>query len=169
MFKFQQLGRRLGIVAGIVSLTVLGAAASASARAHSAATQLRAALVAMGQPAAECNTQCEYTSCTGDNHKNQGAGNGTNSGTVHVCNFSENGCQDHACDSFFNDAHIDLAKVDALLRTVSGSELQSLVGLNGRIRINWERKAAQLVGCGERIALSVNLTRAQEAALVNVH
>jgi hypothetical protein len=145
-----------------VSILAVGTAATDTARTPSASVELRAALLALGTPPAECETQCEYTSCwSSSDHKNQAHANGTNTGTIHGCQFTENGCRDHDCEVTFGDAHVSLADLENLLRAVSGDALATMAQLNGRLIINRARGAAQIISCGARVVVSVQLSPRQ--------
>ena len=140
----------------------------ATPREVAVALELRGVLTSLGAAASVCPTQCEITPCDEDEHKNEQAQNGTNSGTVHGCQFSEGGCTDHICNGLASTegaAPADLRRIETLIRAVSGNDLRSITETRGRLQINHERQTAQLVGCGERIVLSVQLSDEQIAEL----
>jgi hypothetical protein len=147
------------------AMAAVAGAATRGARESSAAARLHSALLALGRPSDSCTTQCEYTSCDDPKHKNATHSSATNGGTTHNCEFSEGGCTDHRCNVEFDNAHVDLTAVETMLREVSGAELKSLSRINSRLIINRDRGAAQIVSCGQRIAVSVQLSKEQILAL----
>lgn len=153
----------------IVSVPLLVGAANASLSGREGVrAELQVALARIGPVPMNCATQCEYTPCFNqDHHKNQTHSGGTNTGTTHGCQFTENGCEGHKCQTLFGEADVDLKRVETLLRTIDGRDLRSLATADGALRINYDRRAAQLVGCGDRVALSINLTEAQLASLTS--
>jgi hypothetical protein len=111
----------------------------------SSASRLHAILLNLGPLPADCPTQCEYTACVSDQHMNAEHSQGTNSGTVHGCAFSEGGCTDHICIVTIAKLGGELAEVEALLRAVSDTQLEGLAAQHERLRINRDRNTIQLL------------------------
>jgi hypothetical protein len=152
-------------VTALAAVVLFAAAVHSDAGPPSAAAQLTAMLLQLGPATGDCPTQCEISPCPTDQHQNISTAQGTNTGTVHTCQFSEGGCLDHRCQPEFGEGNVDLDQLASLLRAVDGAELQAVAVLGGRLQIQRERGAAQIIGCSDRVILNVPLSEEQLGAL----
>lgn len=120
-----------------------------------------AAVFAAGPNCGECITQCPV------GHAVQTTGeSGSGYVGLHECG-GEGGCQNHG-ECYITAAPLlkDVGTLYAAVRSAPAEQLDELVASFGAgVRINRQRMAVQVDGCGGGVAVSIPLTDAQVAAL----
>lgn len=121
----------------------------------------------------ECTTICSYnceSGPQGPRHYNQEPfdpekyppGNG---GEDHSCAWGPEGCGEHACEGGESLSRINLEELPAAIGSLNAEELAAVDRMSDRLRINWDRKAVQVFGCGDAVLVSRRLTSIQRMGL----
>lgn len=107
-----------------------------------------------------CNAECTHQLCslTSQHRLNENGGN--DQGVQHFCIETELGCDYHECGSGG-----DLDGLVDLLTLANAADLRALESLDLGVSVNLQRAAVQVVGCGDKIALSVPLSAEQLVGL----
>lgn len=147
------------------TLVVAGAAApmrTEGAVGSVAAHRVEAILKRLPLPQDECPSNCEFTPCTGGAHKNAAHAQGNDAGEIHSCATSAGGCEDHACNFLFM---LDVRVLEELLPILDAKALMAMDRKYQQVSLNTKRSAVQVVGCGGKVVLSLNMTRQQAEGL----
>ena len=115
-----------------------------------------ATLVANG---AACDIDCSYFCISSTDHRTWTDDHGDFFGARHGCIDTMLGCGYHDCQPF---AHGDLDRLEELLPRLDPTDLVTLTSTaHSRLLINHERRALQVVGCGDAIVLSLPASEQQ--------
>ena len=104
-----------------------------------------------------CTLHCEY--CGPGKHETTPPPSGTTAddgGEEHSCATSPQTCADHGCPE--SD---DMVALVAAIQDMDGRSLAALARRHERLELNAERRAVQVIGCGDQVEVSLVLGQRQ--------
>ena len=163
--KFSTALRAIGTAAAATLLLAAARNWPAAASPEEALAITRVEVVLSAIKLRACDTNCEFSTCTAPSHKNIAHPQGNDGGEIHTCATSPGGCEDHVCNV---SAAPEIQQLEKLIPQLNGRALHALAGQYAALTINTERGAVQVLGCGQKVLLSLNLTDQQAAQLAAV-
>lgn len=145
--------RLIAVVAVVGGSLLVAAARNATG---SDAAKARVGVILTELEALECSHECEYCGGGGTEHEMTTLP-GNDGGEFHTCAISFNGCRDHRCDAYARD----LPELESLLGSLDRASVDDLAGIHPSMFVNRERRALQVLGCGEKVILSIPLSTTQ--------
>ena len=147
------------IVVPLAFLAARGLESEASVRAR-----IGSILATLAVPP-DCSSGCS-DDWQQDYHENHAEPNGGFGGSRHGCGFNTLSCGWHA-----GFCHVEgpvMGELQKLIPSLDGDGIRYFVESTEAFTLNLDRRAVQILGCGGKVVLSMNLTPEQELELITL-